>query len=104
MWEYKEVKKFMDNINKIQKQSRLHSAYWFDWIEKNWSLYWEEEWLEYSLEKIWKIEYLKVNNWDEYHIAEDECVFLQNSKVIEALRVERELTWVGMNFIFYYIW
>ena len=82
---------------------KLHSAYWFDGIEKNWKLYWEEEWLEYSLEKIWKIEYLKVNNWDEYHIVEDECVFLQNNKVIEALRVERNLTWVGMNFIFYTI-
>ena len=81
----------------------LHSAYWFDLLDTNWSLYWEEEWLEYSLEKIWKIEYLKVNNWDEYHIVEDECVFLQNNKVIEALRVERNLTWVGMNFIFYTI-
>ena len=81
----------------------LHSAYWFDGIEKNWKLYWEEEWLEYSLEKIWNIENLKVNNWDEYHIVEDECVFLQNNKIIEALRVVRELTWVGMNFIFYTI-
>ena len=82
---------------------KLHSAYWFDGIEKNWKLYWEEEWLEYSLEKIWNIENLKVNNWDEYYIVEDECVFSQNNKIIEALRVERNLTWVGMNFIFYTI-
>jgi hypothetical protein len=82
---------------------KLHSAYWFDGIEKNWKLYWEEEWLEYSLEKIWNIENLKVNNWDEYHIVEDKCVFSQNNKIIEALRVERNLTWVGMNFIFYTI-
>jgi len=81
----------------------LHSAYWFDGIEKNWKLYWEEEWLEYSLEKIWNIENLKVNNWDEYCIIDDECIFLQNNKIIEALRVVRELTWVGMNFIFYTI-
>ena len=81
----------------------LHSAYWFDGIEKNWKLYWEEEWLEYSLEKIWNIENLKVNNWDEYCIIDDECIFLQNNKIIEALRVERNLTWVGMNFIFYTI-
>lgn len=44
----------------------LHSAYWFDGIEKNWKLYWEEEWLEYSLEKIWNIENLKVNKWILY--------------------------------------
>ena len=82
---------------------KLHSAYWFDGIEKNWKLYWEEEWLEYSLEKIWNIENLKVNNWDEYCIIDDECIFLQNNKIIEALRVVRELTWVWMNFIFYTI-
>lgn len=80
-----------------------HSAYWFDGIEKNWKLYWEEEWLEYSLEKIWNIEYLKANNWDEYRITDDECIFLQNNKIIEALRVERNLIWIGMNFIFYTI-
>lgn len=88
----------------MDKLKKLHSAYWFDELKKDWKLFWEEEWLEYSLEKIWKIEYLKVNNWDEYHIVEDECVFLQHWKVIEALRVVRELTWVGMNFIFYNIW
>mgnify|MGYP006910609383 CR=1 FL=1 len=81
----------------------LHSAYWFDGIEKNWKLYWEEEWLEYSLEKIWEIEYLKVNNWDEYEIVDNECVFSQNGEVVDALRVERKLTWVWMNFIFYSI-
>ena len=83
----------------------LHSAYWFDGLDKNWKLYWydEENWAEYSLEKIWEIEYLKVNNWDEYEIVDNECVFSQNGEVVDALRVERKLTWVWMNFIFYSI-
>lgn len=81
----------------------LHSAYWFDLLDTNWSLYWEEEWLEYTLENKDWIEYLKVNNWDEYHIADDECVFLQDWKVVDWPRVVRELTWVWMNFIFYTI-
>ncbi len=82
---------------------KLHSAYWFDLLDTNWSLYWEEEWLEYTLENKDWTEYLKVNNWDEYRIIDDECIFLQNNKIIEALRVERNLIWIGMNFIFYTI-
>ena len=83
---------------------KLHSAYWFDGLMPiKWWLYWEEEWLKYSLEKKDGIEYLKVNNWDEYHMSDDKCVFLQDWKVVDWLRVERNLTWVGMNFIFYTI-
>jgi len=78
---------------------RLHSAYWFD-LMKDWSLYWEEEWLEYVLNKVADREMLLVNNWDVYVIDDDVAYFVDINWNTDILHCTREMNELGINFIF----